>query len=410
MDARTRRPRRGLVRLAAIAAVVAVIGTAVVVDVHRRQAGEAADQLTNAAFYTLPATLPAGEPGEIIRSEEISSAPFGTTAWRVIYHSRDLAGRDIPVSGVVIVPNGPAPAGGRTVLAWAHPTTGSAQNCAPSLGKNPFEVIEGLHMMLAAGFAVAATDYPGMGVAGESAYLLGVPESNSVLDSVRAAQNIADAHAGANVILWGHSQGGQAALFAAERATQYAPELHVKGVAVAAPAADLRALMTANLDDISGVTITSYAVPAYETAYASRPDASQIDDILTPAGAAATPSMNSFCLLTQTAKIHAIATPLIGKYVTSDPSTTEPWQTLLAENSAGGSPINVPIFVGQGLSDKLVDPAASGEFVAGLCAKGEHVSYLAYPGIDHALAAYASLPALALWLAAVGAGQSPSTC
>ena len=409
-DAPTRRPRRWLVRLIAIAAVVAVSATAIVLDVQRRQAGEAADQLTNAAFYTLPSPLPAGKPGEIIRSESISSAPFGTTAWRVIYHSQDLAGRDIPVSGVVIVPNGPAPAGGRTVLAWAHPTTGSAQDCAPSLGMNPFQVIEGLHMMLAAGFAVAATDYPGMGVAGDSAYLLGVPESNSMLDSVRAAQNIAEAHAGANVLLWGHSQGGQAALFAAQRASEYAPELHLKGVAVAAPAADLRALMTANLGDISGVTITSYAVPAYKTAYAARPDASQIDDILTRAGAAATPSMNTFCLLTQTEKIHAIATPLIGKYVTSDPSTTEPWQTLLAENSAGGSPIDIPIFIGQGLSDKLVDPAATTEFVAGLCAKGEDVSYHSYPGITHALAAYASLPALAVWLARVEAGQSPSTC
>lgn len=404
------RLRPWLVKAIAIACVVAMIAAIVGLDVLRRESGQAADQRTNAAFYMLPNPLPEGAPGDLIRSEPISGAPFGTNAWRVIYHSRDLAGKDIPVSGVVVVPSGLVPVGGRTVVAWAHPTTGAAPACGPSIANDPFELIEGLHLLLAAGFAVAATDYPGMGVAGESSYLLGVPESNSVLDSVRAAQQIPDAHANRNVFLWGHSQGGQAALIAAERAPLYAPELHLKGVAVAAPAADLGALMTANLDNIAGVTITSLAVTAFTAAYSDRDPDSHIDDILTPQGAAATPSLSQLCLLTQTAKVHAIATPLIGKYVTSDPATTEPWTTLLAENSAGGSPINVPIFVGQGLDDKLVVPAATQQFVVGLCKKGEAVSFHEYPGITHALAAYASLPALTVWLAQVSVGQSPSTC
>jgi pimeloyl-ACP methyl ester carboxylesterase len=404
------RLRPWLVKAIAIASVVAMIAAVVGLDVLRRQSGQAADQLTNAAFYALPSPLPEGSPGDLIRSKPISGTPFGTNAWRVIYHSRDLAGRDIPVSGVVIVPSGLAPAGGRTVVAWAHPTTGAAPDCGPSVAKDPFQLIEGMHLLLAAGFAIAATDYPGMGVAGESSYLLGVPESNSMLDSVRAAEQIPNAHANKNVLLWGHSQGGQTALIAAERATQYSPELHIKGVAVAAPAADLGALMTANLGNIAGVTITSLAVTAYTAAYADRDPGSHIDDILTPQGAAATPEMSSLCLLTQTAKVHAIATPLIGNYVTSDPATTEPWTTLLAENSAGGSPIDVPIFVGQGLADKLVVPAATQKFVAGLCTAGENVSFHEYPGITHALAAYASLPALTVWLAQVSAGQTPSTC
>jgi pimeloyl-ACP methyl ester carboxylesterase len=135
----------------------------------------------------------------------------------VIYHSRDLAGDDVPVSGVVIVPDGPAPEGGRTILSWAHPTTGAAAKCAPSRGLDPFQFIEGLHELLAEGYAIAATDYPGLGVIGESSYLLGVPESNSVLDIARAARQIEGAEAGTKLVLWGHSQGGQAVLFAAQR-------------------------------------------------------------------------------------------------------------------------------------------------------------------------------------------------
>lgn len=35
-------------------------------------------------------------------------------------------GEPILVSGVVIVPQGPPPPGGRPIVAWAHPTSGRA--------------------------------------------------------------------------------------------------------------------------------------------------------------------------------------------------------------------------------------------------------------------------------------------
>jgi pimeloyl-ACP methyl ester carboxylesterase len=397
--------------LGSAAVVVAVLATAVLANVGRRADEGALERMTDKAFYTLPTDLAAGQPGQIIRRERIASAPLGSTAWRVIYHSRDQAGRDIPVSGVIVVPDTPVPRGGRTIVSWAHPTTGSAQHCAPSLETDPFFAIEGLHELLASGYVVAATDYPGMGVAGASSYLLGVPESNSVLDAARAARSIAAAHAGPKLLLWGHSQGGQAALIAAERASTYTPELHLEGVAVAAPAADLNALMTDDIVNISGVTIASYAVPAFEAAYAERYSAAEVGSILTPAGADATPKMAALCLLSQNKRIHAIADPLIGHYVTSDPATTEPWQTMLQENSAGGEPIHVPVYVGQGLADRLVIPSATRQYVRLICSQGTDVSFHQFGGITHALAAYASVPSLIPWLAEVDRGARPaSTC
>ncbi len=255
-----------------------------------------------------------------------------------------------------------------------------------------------MHELLAEGYAIAATDYPGLGVDAPSSYLLGVPESNSVLDIVRAAQRIDGVHASSRVVLWGHSQGGQAALFAAERAAEYAPELDIRGVAVAAPAANLNALMTDDIVNISGVTIASFAIAAYDDAYADRFGSDAIGAILTPAGAAATPDMAALCLLTQTEEIHAIADPLIGGYVTSDPATTEPWQTMLRENSAGGQPLTVPVFVGQGEADELVHPEATAGYVQLLCAQGADVAFHRYPGVTHGLAAYAALPDLLVWL------------
>jgi alpha-beta hydrolase superfamily lysophospholipase len=398
-----KRVRRSIV---AAAVIVALLFAA---NIGRRVVEGEAERNTDAAFYTLPSSIPAGAPGTIIRSEQIASAPLGSTAWRVIYHSRDQAGNDIPVSGIIVAPDGPAPKGGRTIVSWAHPTTGAAVNCAPSLGTDPFLLIEGMHELLAAGYVIAATDYPGMGVDGASSYLLGVPEANSVLDAARAARNISDTHASDRLMLWGHSQGGQAALFAAQRDASYSPDLHLEGVAVAAPAANLNALMTDDIVNLSGVTIASYAFPSFEAAYAGRYSKESIDSVLTPAGAAATPRMAALCLLSQNKQIHAIADPLVGRYVTSDPATTEPWQTMLRENSAGGAPITVPVFVGQGLADKLVIPSATEAYVRLLCSQGADVAFHTFPHINHGLVAYASIPELLPWMAQVDTGRRPAS-
>lgn len=108
--------------------------------------------------------------------------------------------------------------------------------------------------------------------------------------------------------------------------------------------------------------------------------------------------MAALCLLTQNDEIHAIADPLVGGYVRSDPATTEPWQTMLQENSAGNSPVRVPVFVGQGEADELVLPSATEDYVKLLCTQNAEVTFHRYPGVTHGLAAYASLPDLLLWL------------
>lgn len=406
----SRHPRRRT-RAVAVAVALLVLVTVVVADVERRLLAGELEQGGDRAFYTVPAPLAPGEPGQIIRRERILGAPVGSTAWRVVYHSRDQRGRDIPVSGVVVVPQWPAAKGSRTIVSWAHPTTGAAAHCAPSLAVDPFLAIEGMHELLAAGYAIAATDYPGMGVPGESSYLLAVPESNSVLDAARAAREIIGAESDGRLLLWGHSQGGQAALVAAERAASYAPELTLAGVAVAAPAADLDVLMTDNLDTMAGVTIVAYAVSAYLDAYSPPTPRQELAAILTPEGAAATPAIVDLCLLSQSDRIHAAAGPLIGRYVRSDPATTQPWEELLQENSAGGGRITVPVFVGQGLADTLVRPSATERYVAGLCSAGNDVAFHTYRDIDHGLVAFASVPALVPWLLEVDAGRRPaSTC
>jgi pimeloyl-ACP methyl ester carboxylesterase len=58
---------------------------------------------------------------------------------------------------------------------------------------------------------------------------------SSVLDSVRAAKHIPDAHAGSRFVIRGHSQGGHATLSAGAVANSYAPELQIVGMVAASP-------------------------------------------------------------------------------------------------------------------------------------------------------------------------------
>lgn len=67
----------------------------------------------------------------------------------------------------MIVSLGPAPTGGRPIVAWAHPTTEIAQPCALSIrGTKIYATIPELSDLISRGYIVAATDYTGLGTPG----------------------------------------------------------------------------------------------------------------------------------------------------------------------------------------------------------------------------------------------------
>ncbi|MCU1513446.1 MAG: secretory lipase [Microbacteriaceae bacterium] len=398
-------------RTLVVAAVVTLALAASVVTIQqdaRRAIVGAIEESTAAAFYSLPDPLPKGKPGTVVRTQRIYSVPIGTTAWRIMYHSTDLFGADEIVSGTLITPMGPTPEGGRTIVSWAHPTTGAAARCAPSVGIDPFDLIEGMDAMLKAGFAVVATDYPGMGAAGPNAYLIGKTAGNSVLDAARAAHSI-DTSTSTKVLLWGHSQGGQAVLFAAQDAGSYAPDLTVVAAAVAAPAIDLAVLLGDDINDVSGVTIGSYAFDAFATTYGPTVADARLDTILTPAAAAATPTMAKLCLFGQQAQLHTIARPLIGDFLASDPTKTEPWASLLAENTPGSTRLEMPLFVAQGDIDTLVRPASTAQFVDGECSIGSQVTFLRFAKTGHGLIALRAVRQLMTFFDDALAGRPQQT-
>jgi uncharacterized membrane protein HdeD (DUF308 family) len=229
--AQRRRWPRALQLIGTVTALgLAMGGMAISVAVHRSQPS------APGAFYQAPSPLPDGQPGTIIRNEVIGGFHDGATTFRVLYKSTGYDGAPTAVSGIIVVPDGPSPVGGRKVVAFTHGTVGVATNCSPSLqSSKALPVYEGLDEFVAAGYVIAATDYQGLGTPGPHPYLVGQSEAMNALDGVRAADNLTKAHASTDFVVWGHSQGGQASLFTGQLAATYAPELHLLGVAAGAP-------------------------------------------------------------------------------------------------------------------------------------------------------------------------------
>jgi len=308
------------------------------------------------AFYRARPEEIAGAPGTLIRQEAMSGAPLDAKSYRVLYRSTGLKGEPIAVSGVVIVPDGPALPAGRPIVAWAHPTTGIVPHCAPSLAHFFFQQVQGLREMVERGWVVAATDYPGLGTPGPHPYLVGESEGRAVLDSVRAAQFLAGKGAVNRVALWGHSQGGQAVLYAGTLAGTYAPELEVVGAAVAAPATELGALMRADLNTSGGKNLLAMTLWSWDSVFGA-----PMHEIVDTDALPTVDKLANICIESPIdLRLRAAAGEVLQQHFlkVGDPTTIEPWRTLLAENTVGMPPARLPLFVAQGTADDTVDPTS----------------------------------------------------
>ncbi len=376
--------------LAAGAALLAVAACG-----GRRPAAPPSDQplakISIPAFYSAP--FPPGKPGQLIHAEPLPVSG-SLRAWRILYHSTSVTGTDIAVSGIVVAPATAPARGGRPIIAWAHGTTGSGDSCAPSVQPNPVSTIEDAAPLLRQGYVIAATDYPGLGTPGPHPYIVGDSEARAVLDAARAARQIPAAHASNRVVGWGHSQGGQAALYAAQIAPTYALDLHLLGTAAAAPAADVPALLA------SITTTTDYGTP-YLVLAAAGYDAidpnAHIASIMTQVGRARLASIERGC--DTTADVFTLYNQLtVRQAFTRNPLTTQPWSTGFANDSPGAAPTASPILIVQGNKDTSVPRHVTDAPVRQLRGMHDDVTYRTYPNANHDQVVQAAQTAIVLWI------------
>jgi acetyl esterase/lipase len=348
------------------------------------------------SFYEISSEMLPGPPGSIIRTEVFAGAPWGTHAARVLYRSIGLAGEPIAVSAVVVAPVKASPAEGRPIVAWAHPTTGVARKCAPSLMLDQvMPTITGLNEMVTRGYVVVATDYPGLGTQGEHPYLVGLSEGRAVLDSVRAARSLTSA--GNRFAVWGHSQGGHAALWTAELAATYAPELDLVGAATAAPASELAVLLDDDLSTTAGQVLTALSLWSWSRVFDASLASVVLPHAIEPVGEIGEQCVSGFADLL----VDASAVVQIDKgFLKGDPAKIAPWSTYLTESTPGNHAVKwPPVFIAQGSGDTIVDPPVTTDFAIKLCNQGISVRYFSVPGASHDVIATVSAGKAVEWIA-----------
>jgi len=352
-------------------------------------------------FYDTPDPLPAGRPGELIRSQQFDEyeLPLSVSAVRILYHSRSASGEDVAVSGVVLYPYGKRPpAGGWPVIAWAHDAAGIARQCAPSLMRNvghgPF-----FSMYVNLGYAVVATDYAGLGTKFRNAFLDGPSNASDLINSVLAAR-AAVPQLGARWIVMGEAEGALAATGVAEKENEVRDPNYLGGIAISV-LASARESYEHSVNGSPSAMLPSLAY-GVKTVYPQF----QVTDILTEK---ALPLYNQ---LEQTCSQERTTPELSLAEIVKPGWETNPFvRKYFDRNEIGQTRAYSPIFVITGDADPAIPPTTRAQAFARMCKQGDRVQWERYPGLDSGRVIGESVRDQIGWIEARFAGRaSPINC
>jgi pimeloyl-ACP methyl ester carboxylesterase len=388
-------PSRIAALLAALLAIAGCSGTDAADPAQSGSPRTSPPPTTVGATTTTSAPLAAFAPGDLLEATEVDTPTIDGTVWVVRYRSTSVEGAPIEVSGIVARPDGPAPAGGFPVLAWAHGTTGVADACAPS--RNPPSAVPDLQGHLDAGFVVAATDYEGLGTPGIHPYLVADSEGRGVLDAARVARQVVP-EATEDVAVVGHSQGGHAALAAAEIADDWAPELRVVGTVAVAPAADLSLMVPAMFSLPVPFRFGVLVAAGWADAY----DDLEVTDLLAPDGVALVEAAEEVCVAELFGRALGSS---IDELVVTPPEAVDRWARRIQENTIDPDQVDGPVLLVQGTDDVVVPAFLADALAVELCAADVALRYAVYEDADHGGVLAASFADVRQWIAARLAGE-----
>ncbi|MGH3860016.1 lipase family protein [Actinokineospora sp.] len=342
-------------------------------------------------FYTAPDPLPAGAPGDVIRSRKVDwhpepfrILPAPVRAYQVLHRSTSATGTPNAVSATVLVPptawTGTGP---RPLIAYAMGTQGMADECAPSYHLRAGTEVEiaFLAQALFKGWAVAVTDYEGLGTPGTHTYAVGQSEGRALLDTARAATRLPEAQLSPNAPIgaFGYSQGGQAAAWAGELQATYAPELNLVGIAEGGVPSDLNEVAAFNNGGPGSGLVVAAAI-GYSTAYPELPFAEHLNQ----RGKDVTEKVRNSCV----AQL-ALAAPFtrLNELTTTPDLINHPaWQARLVENKLGTVRPAAPVYLYHGTVDELIPYAGAKKLRDRYCAVGADLQWTAIPLAGHIVA------------------------
>lgn len=350
-------------------------------------------------FYDTPDPLPAGKPGELIRSQPFDEyeLPFSVSAIRILYHSRSASGEDVAVSGVVLYPyDKKPPAGGWPIIAWAHDATGIARQCAPSLRRNvghgPF-----FSMYVNLGYAVVATDYAGLGTNFRNAFLDGPSNATDVMNSVLAGR-AAVPQLGARWIVMGEAEGALAAVAVADKENEVRDPNYLGAIAISV-LASAKEIYEPSGSGSSGAMLPSLAY-GVKTVYPQF----QVTDMLTEKALPLYHQSEQTCS-------QAGAIPELSRAEIVKPGwETNPFvRKYFDRNELGQTRAYGPILVITGDADPANPPTTRARAFAGMCKQGDRVQWERYPDRDSGSVIGDSVRDQIGWIEARFAGRASTT-
>lgn len=382
-----------IVGIVLLSFIVIVAGVGVGLYLHDKWRTET-QQEALAAFYTPPDPI-SGDPGTVIRSELAPQWDVpGGTASRILYVTQGTNGEPRVTGGMVWIPTTPSDNTERKVVAWAHGTTGLGDACSPSRSYSAGMVLMTAWMaqMMANDWVVTGTDYQGLGTPPPYTYLLGHNEANDVVNSVRAIRNIPEAPAGTEWAVYGHSQGGHAAAWTGDLAQTIAPELTLKAVATAAPAAELAVIMDQQWDKTVSWANGPEMVVSWPGVYPV-----DVAAVVSTEGQRVTQSLAEDCILNagMLGKVHQ---KLGQRYLTMNLGDNAAWAQATAAETPAPFPASLPIFIAVGVEDNVVLAPTIAYMQQKWCAAGSDVTMDWLGNTKHMTVAEVAGPAAVDWI------------
>jgi len=321
-------------------------------------------------FYDTPDPLPAGKPGQLIRSEPAYDyrLSFQISGRRILYHSRSYDGKDVAASGVVLIPRGTPPKDGWPIVAWAHEFTGIARQCAPSMRKN---LNEGplLSMYVGRGYAVVASDYAGLGTNFTHAAFDSRSNAADVIYSVAAARAAVPQLASKWVVA-GYSEGSLVAVAVAESETEesdpnFLGAIAISGIAEPQEYFERLAEGPAHRKLLFLAHGTKTVFPAF-----------RVEDMLTEKALPLYHDVSESCAA-------SLGPDLTAKEMLKPGWEDNPFiREFFARNIPAQKPIRAPLLVVSGDADPTVPSFVTAEVVSRLCQAKDHVVFVKYAAFN----------------------------
>ncbi|WP_314338225.1 alpha/beta hydrolase [Acinetobacter guillouiae] len=326
------------------------------------------------------------------------------------YKMQGITGKETQATALVFTPKTTPPTEGWPIVAWAHGAVGVADNCAPSRNRlivGGFLPDEHTHKMIdsfvQAGYVVVAPDYEGLGEpSGQEIhpFLHVKSEAYSITDAVVATKSWLGNKTSNKWAVIGASQGGHAALGAAQYAAR--ANMDYKGAVAMAPANNLE--MIESLSDmaladrtgfaqISGYaaldTLLAFMAAGMKSIYPTEPVYSTV--FKSPTDKVAEKA-ESQCLIDM---VNNFTTPMVDYFLPKGNLTDYPRknqgytqhpivrQFLDKDSQPLQTVVKTPIIIYQGGKDLIVLPRATDALVAQARALTTKIDYRKGPDWDH---------------------------